>query len=72
MLTDIQIARHHYVVASYVKFQEIGKNSVKDMGINSYTQLNKYGIAVAQCLWCCATNRKDAGSIPYGVIGIFY
>ena len=22
--------------------------------------------------WCCATNRKDAGSIPDGVIGIFH
>ena len=28
--------------------------------------------AVAQWLWCCATNRKVAGSIPAGVIGIFH
>jgi len=28
--------------------------------------------AVAQWLRCCATNRKVAGLIPYGVIGIFY
>ena len=28
--------------------------------------------AVAQWLRCCATNRKDAGSIPDGVIGIFH
>jgi len=27
--------------------------------------------AVAQWLRCCATNRKIAGSIPAGVIGIF-
>ena len=27
--------------------------------------------AVAQWLRCCATNRKVAGSIPTGVIGIF-
>ena len=27
------------------------------------------GTAVAQWLWCCATNRKVAGSIPAGVIG---
>jgi len=26
---------------------------------------------VAQWLRCCATNRKVAGSIPAGVIGIF-
>ena len=28
--------------------------------------------AVAQWLTCCATNRKVAGSIPDGVIGIFH
>ena len=37
---------------------------------------NKYrrkeGTAVAQWLRCCATNRKVAGSIPDGVIGIFH
>jgi len=33
--------------------------------------LNK-GTAVAQWLRCCATNRKVAGSIPAGVIGIFH
>ena len=30
------------------------------------------GAAVAQCLKCCVTNRKVAGSIPAGVIGIFH
>jgi len=30
------------------------------------------GIAVAQWLRCCATNRKVAGSIPAGIIGIFH
>jgi len=30
------------------------------------------GTAVAQRLRCCATNRKVAGSIPDGVIGIFH
>ena len=33
--------------------------------------LNKVGTAVAQWLRCCATNRKVAGSIPVGAIGIF-
>ena len=28
--------------------------------------------AVAQWLMCCVTNRKVAGSIPDGVIGIFH
>jgi len=30
------------------------------------------GAAVAQWLRCCATNRKVAGSIPDGVIGILH
>ena len=30
-----------------------------------------WGTAVAQWLRCCVTNRKVAGSIPAGVIGIF-
>jgi len=30
------------------------------------------GKAVAEWLRCCATNRKVAGSIPTGVIGIFH
>ena len=39
-----------------------------------YTHIHAYiwGTAVAQCLRCCATNRKVAGSIPAGVIGIFH
>ena len=36
----------------------------------SYIQ--SVGTAVAQWLRCCATNRKVAGSIPAGVIGIFH
>ena len=33
---------------------------------------NIWRTAVAQWLRCCATNRKVAGSIPDGVIGIFH
>jgi hypothetical protein len=32
----------------------------------------RMGTAVAQRLRCCTTNRKVAGSIPDGVIGIFH
>ena len=35
-------------------------------------EIKKPGTVVAQWLWCCATNRKVAGSIPAGVIGIFH
>ena len=34
--------------------------------------LRVLGTAVSQWLMCCATNRKIAGSIPDGVIGIFH
>ena len=37
-----------------------------------HSLLTESGTAVAQWLRCCATNRKIAGSIPDGVIGIFY
>ena len=36
------------------------------------TSDNIVSISVAQWLRCCATNRKVAGSIPDGVIGIFH
>jgi len=42
------------------------------MGVNIYNKFVKGGTAVAQWLRCCATNRKVAGSIPDGVIGIFH
>ena len=34
--------------------------------------LKSISSAVAQWLKCCATNRKFAGSIPAGAIGIFH
>ena len=39
---------------------------------NAWSYISTMGTAVAQWLRCCATNRKVAGSIPAGVIGIFY
>ena len=42
---------------------------VEDLAICLRTHFT--GTAVAQWLRCCATNRKVAGSIPAGVIGIF-
>jgi len=34
--------------------------------------LQEVGTALVQWLRCCGTNRKVAGSIPIGVIGIFH
>ena len=50
-------------LVSYSKILEVGP-----LGQTHNTAL---GTAVAQWLKCCATNRKVAGSIPSGVIGIF-
>ena len=44
------------------------KNEVK---FSNGTEIRR-GTAVAERLRCCATNRKVAGSIPDGVIGIFH
>ena len=42
-------------------------------GVHIYMYITYiYGAAVSQWLRCCATNRKVAGSIPDGVIGIFH
>jgi hypothetical protein len=50
-----------------------------DMTKDSYALILRYSIGllrgplmVAQWLSYCATNRKAAGSIPDGVIGIFH
>ena len=42
------------------------------MYIYIYIYIYIYGIAVAQCLRCCATSRKVGGSIPDGIVGIFH
>ena len=44
----------------------------KDSDGTTLEYMNFLVTAVAQWLRCCATNRKVAGSIPDGVIGIFY
>jgi len=47
----------------------------KNKKINKYIYIYIYiymGTEVAQWLRCCATNRKVAGSIPGGVIGILH
>jgi len=44
---------------------------VCEMCLSLYIHYRR-GTAVAQCLRCCATNRKVNGSIPNGVTGIFH
>jgi len=43
----------------------------KNNAHNSERIIKDVGTAVAQCLRCCVTNRKVAGSNPAGVTGIF-
>ena len=47
------------------------ENKISASGNSNPNPLHE-GTAVAQWLRCCATNRKVAGSIPDGVIGIFH
>jgi len=47
----------------------IRRETQRDIFKNVSTSL---GTAVAQWLRCCAINRKVAGSIPDGIIGIFH
>jgi len=42
-----------------------------NISLNSTYLFQLWGTAVAQWLRCCVTNRKDAGSNPDGIIGIF-
>ena len=48
---------------------KLKKNNSGAKGLNT-SNFSFVGTAVAQWLRCCATNRKVAGSIPGGVIGI--
>jgi len=51
----------------------IERNVFKSLKGNVHIYIYIYaGIAVAQWLRCCATNRKVAGSVTDGVIGIFH
>ena len=51
---------------------EIATDHMGPLLINmTYLSRRRVG-GVAQWLRCCATNRKVAGSIPDGVIGIFH
>ena len=44
-----------------------------NFNINFNNYCHKFwGTGVAQWLRCCATNRKVAGSIPDGIIGVFH
>ena len=53
--------------------RNVGQLSVrKCRGLKRHGGTPKVGTAVAQWLRYCATNRKVAGSITDGVIGIFH
>jgi len=75
MIWDITILK--YVTFMGIKLKCFGIKimwhlAAPDPGLLLFMVCTYYaGIAVAQWLRCCATNRKDAGSIPAGAIGIF-
>jgi hypothetical protein len=56
-------------LASPIEFLELFKPCFREILCGSFL---RPGTAVVQWLRCCATNRKVAGSISDGVIGIFH
>jgi hypothetical protein len=55
----------------YLKISQLGSMEIF-IDIKSFRSHYGPGVYSAQWLRCCATNRKVAGSIPDGVIGIFH
>ena len=55
----------------HVRFVVIFSHLFLILNINFVWVFKEKGTAVVQWLRCCATDRKAAGSIPDGVIGIF-
>jgi hypothetical protein len=69
--------RHCYLTRTLLLvFLSTPRNSKRSVPFKSWTKflylLYMLGTAVAQWLRCFCTNRKVAGSIPDGVIGIFH
>jgi hypothetical protein len=58
----------------YILYHMISKNSSNKRQTQPFVHYSAclWGTAVAQWLRYCSTNRKVAGSIPDGVIGIFH
>jgi len=61
---------------NFTQFHTIRRRMCVWMRLVTTSDSNRYsyhiGTAIAQCLRCCATNRKVAVSIPTGVSGIFH
>ena len=72
-LPETQRHENTYLVGNFHRHKTKDGNFVR---ANDRIILKMYlklvGTAVSQWLSCCATNRKIAGSIPGGVIGIFH
>ena len=65
---------NHWQILKHILFSDFYPNWKKFSEGRNFIDVLKQsrGTAVAQWLRCCATNRKVAGSIPDGVIGIFH
>jgi hypothetical protein len=65
--------RQHFNIGPGTHHHFIGPGTHHHLiGPSAHPFHNDRGTAVAQWLRYCATNRKVAGSIPDGVIGIFH
>jgi len=69
------------IIETYIQTRQFGKYQsdiddhlafLQNLNLILFVFKKSRGTAVAQWLRCCATNRKGAGSIPAGVIGIIH
>jgi hypothetical protein len=69
----VELGPGHIILSVLMVFQILSRQISRQLFKLHHTQLLTYlGTALAQWLRYCATNRKVAGSIPDGVIGIFH
>ena len=61
-----------YLISKYIKTVIYGNYAPNNLSPGNKSCSRDLGTAILQWLRCCATNRKVAGSIPAGVIGIFH
>ena len=72
--TNLICSKGHDFVTVYTNYALMGlrEHTHTQTHTHTHNHFTLIGTAVALWLRCCATNRKVAGSIPDGVIGIFH
>jgi len=74
MFRHYRVILWELVINNFTNYTSISNAAVSNVmkHLNYKLYYQQLGTAVAQWIRYCATNRKVAGSIPDGVIGIFH